>query len=446
MSKYLTEALRQAKAEREATDSPHQAQRSAPGAGAGAFQPREPADLAAAGLDEPYVETLVLKHLLAFPGHTGRQIAQAVALPLLPTNTLLSALKQTKQVVIKQSTHTGDFHYELSEAGRRHARDLQQQSRHAGPAPVPLDSYLDSVRRQSVSLIKATDEGVREAFSDLLVPAALLRKVGPALSSGKGLFLYGDPGNGKTSLAQRMTRAFGSHVWIPSAVLVDGMVVKVFDPVIHRRVEPPPGRWDRRWVACERPTVIAGGELTLEQLEVQFDERLGICEAPIQLKANCGTLVIDDFGRQRCSPADLLNRWIVPLEHRVDYLRMPDGKKIEVPFDPFVVFSTNLDPQDLVDEAFLRRIPYKVRVGDPDRATFLRLMREQAQELGFTVDETVLLDVLQRHFVNAGRPLRFCHPRDLLQQVFHQRTFREQSLVLTPADFDEAVDTYFSLM
>ncbi len=443
MSKYLTEALRQAKAEREAA-------RPAPGAAGQdavqAFEPLEPPDFAAAGLDEPYIETLVLKHLLVFPGHTGRQIAQSIALPAMPTSVLLQSLKQSKQVVIKQSTQTGDFHYELSEAGRRRARDLMQHSRYAGPAPVPLDDYLDSVRRQSVSGVRPTEEGVRGAFDGLMVGPGLLRKLGPALSSGKGLFLYGDPGNGKTTLAQRMTRAFGSSVWIPASVLVDGMVVKVFDPVIHQAVAAPAGRWDRRWIHCQRPTVVAGGELTLEQLEVQFDERLGVCEAPIQLKANCGTLVIDDFGRQRCSPTDLLNRWIVPLEHRVDYLRMPDGKKIEVPFDPLVVFSTNLDPKDLVDEAFLRRIPYKVRVGDPDRATFLQLLRTRSQELGFTVDEAVLLDLLQRHFVSAGRPLRFCHPRDLVQQVFHQRTFREQSLVLTQADFDEAVDTYFSLM
>lgn len=445
MSKYLTEALRQARAEREATSPPA----SAPGAPAPkttGFLPYEPADFAAAGLDGPYVETLVLKHLLAIPGATGRQIATAIALPVGAVNALLQEIKLNKQVVIKQSTQTGDFNYELSEAGRRHARDLLGQSRHAGPAPVPLRDYLASVRTQSVGLQRPTDAGVRAAFEGLLVSPTLLRKLGPALSSGKGLFLYGDPGNGKTTLAQRMTRAFGDAIWIPHAVLVDGMVVKVYDPVLHEPVTPPEGRWDRRWVCCKRPTVVAGGELTLEQLEIQFDERLGVCEAPIQLKANGGTLVIDDFGRQRCSPTDLLNRWIVPLEHRVDFLRMPDGKKIEVPFDPLVVFSTNLDPKDLVDEAFLRRIPYKVRVGDPDAEIFLQLMRSRAGELGFPLDEAVMADVLQRHFIAPGRPLRFCHPRDLVQQVFHQRQFREQPLAMTRADFDEAVDTYFSLM
>jgi predicted ATPase with chaperone activity len=441
MSKYLTEALRQARAERAAAEPLAKATDPTEG-----FGPLEPADFLSAGLDVPFVETLVLKHLLSFPRHTGRQITQAIALPLGAMNGLLQALKLAKKLVIKQSTQTGDFQYDLSEEGRSEARELLRQSRYAGPAPVPLSDYLESVRRQSMGLVRPSERDVARAFEDLLVPPALLRKIGPALSSGKGLFLYGDPGNGKTSLAQRMTRAFGDAVWIPAALMVDGMVIKLYDPVLHKSLASPPGRWDRRWVYCQRPTVIAGGELTLEQLEVQLDERLGVCEAPIQLKANCGTLVIDDFGRQRCSPSDLLNRWIVPLEHRVDYLRMPDGKKIEVPFDPLVVFSTNLDPKDLVDEAFLRRIPYKLKVGDPDEATFLQLLRQRARDLGFPLDETVFLDLLQRHFISAGRPLRFCHPRDLLQQVYHQRRFREQPLKLTAVDFDEAVDTYFSLM
>ncbi len=445
MSRYLREALRQARAER--SDPALSVPPASTGGVTAGFVPVEPADFAAAGLDAPFVETLVLKHLLTLPGNTGRQIAQAVCLPGRAVDDLLLELKQGKLVVRSQSTATGDFNYELSEAGRRKARDLQTQSRYAGPAPVPLEDYVASVVQQSVGLVQPSLAAVEAAFEGLWVDSALLRRLGPALSSGRGLFLYGDPGNGKTTLAQRMTRAFGSTVWIPAALFVDGMVVKLFDPVVHRRVEAPPGqRWDRRWVHCVRPTVIAGGELTLEQLEIQFDERLGVCEAPLQLKANCGTLVMDDFGRQRASPVDLLNRWIVPLEHRVDYLRMPDGKKVEVPFDPLVVFSTNLDPADLVDEAFLRRIPYKIRVPDPDPVVFLELLRSQARELGFAPADALLGEAVQRHFFDAGRPLRFCQPRDLLLQVFHQRRFREQSLEITAADLDEAVDTYFSLM
>ncbi|HJN74665.1 MAG TPA: AAA family ATPase [Myxococcota bacterium] len=417
------------------------------------FQPLEPKSLAAAGIDEGFVEGLVLKYLLGAPGATGRQAASTLALPRKPIADILAKLKALKQVEIKSGTATGDFRYDLTSAGRNRVVDLLQTSRYVGPAPVTFEQYLVSVREQSIANESPRKADLERAFQDLLVSEKLLQQLGPAMTSGKGLFLFGFPGNGKTSLAERMTRAFGTSVYLPHAVLVEGTLIKVFDPMVHESLEgggratlSARERLDPRWVKCRRPTVVAGGELTMDSLEIEFDARTGICEAPLQMKANCGTLVIDDFGRQRMDSATLLNRWIVPLEQRIDYLRLPDGRKVQVPFDPLLVFSTNLDPKDLCDEAFLRRIPYKVNVEDPAERDFRTLLHIQAVSLGFEPDDGCFEYLIERHYRRAGRPFRNCHPRDLLLQIKHQCTFREKDLVLTKAGFDEAANLYFTLL
>ena len=415
------------------------------------FRPLEPRTLEAAGLEEGYVEGLILKYLVNNPTSTTRQIANDLALFHRAVSDVLDELKRTKQVEIKRSTATGDFQWELTSKGRNTVVDLNTHSRYVGPAPVPLEQYLLAVREQSIANETPRMADLKRAFQDLLVPEELLQQLGPAMTSGKGLFLFGFPGNGKTSLAERMTRAFGTSVYLPHAVLIHGTLVKVFDPMVHEPLEEDAvlssrERPDRRWVKCRRPTVVAGGELTMSSLEIEFDERTGICEAPLQLKANCGTLVIDDFGRQRVDPATLLNRWIVPLEQRVDYLRLPDGRKVQVPFDPLLVFSTNLDPKDLCDEAFLRRIPYKVCVEDPSELNFRTLLHIQAELMGFEPLEEIFDELIERHYRQPGRSFRNCHPRDLLLQIQNQCVFREKPLVLTREGFDEAVDLYFTLL
>jgi hypothetical protein len=267
------------------------------------------------------------------------------------------------------------------------------------------------------------------------------------------MFLYGFPGNGKTSIAERITRCFGSTVWIPRTVLAEGQVIKLFDPAVHEAVRSRRGgllrsdEQDDRWVEIRRPTIVAGGELTMDSLEIRFDAATRVCEAPLQMKSNNGTFLIDDFGRQRMTPLELLNRWIVPLEKRYDYLGLPNGKKIRVPFDQLILFSTNLEPKHLVDEAFLRRIPYKVLAPDPSEATFRRLFAVTAPKLGFeAVDEGAIDHLIERHYRAEGRPFRSCQPRDLLLQVRNHCLYRGLRLELTPGYFDLAAANYFTVM
>lgn len=416
------------------------------------WTPVIPASLAEAGVDEGFMEGLILKYVQLYPGHTGRQIATRLAVHREAIAGLLSTMKLRKLLVHVGSTSTGDFHYDLSEAGQNQAREVARNSSYVGPAPVPLGQYVASVKAQSVAREKPSVQQLRFAFRDLRTSESLLWRLGPAMVSGRGIFLYGAPGNGKTSLAQRMTRAFGSEVYIPHTLMVEGHIISLFDPAVHRAVADAPRTTtdgqhvDPRWVRIQRPTVVAGGELTLDSLEIEYTSRTGICEAPLQMKANCGTLVIDDFGRQRVDPVDLLNRWIVPLEHRVDYLRLPDGRKFQVPFDPLLVFSTNLDPASLVDEAFLRRIPYKIEVGDPTADEFRDVWRSEAVRMGFPDGVNGLDTFVRLAYGDLRRPMRFCHARDILTQVRHACEFEGVPLQVTTDRLQRAVSAYFTLL
>jgi hypothetical protein len=414
-----------------------------------AFVPLERRNFQDAGIEEGMVEVLILKQLMVTPTALGMEIAKAVCLRPKPVLALLQDMKQRKLVQHRSSTSTGDFLYALTEAGVARADDAMGRSRYVGAAPVPLEQYVESVRAQSIAKEIVHMSDLKEAFSDLTVSDTLLHELGPAMVGGKGMFMYGNPGNGKTSLAERITRAYGSTVFIPWSIAVGGQIIRLYDPVIHERVPLPRElaeiRLDHRFVLCKRPTVVVGGELTLESLELDYNESAGTCEAPIQLKANCGTLVIDDFGRQRVDPAQLLNRWIVPLEQRKDYLSLPDGRKVSFPFDPLIIFSTNLEPEDLVDEAFLRRIPYKICVPDPDETAFRRIFVAVAGQLGFQFGREVIDYLVLNHYRTNNREMRACHPRDLLLQVKNQCLFKEQPLVVTPEAIDEAARLYFSV-
>jgi predicted ATPase with chaperone activity len=284
---------------------------------------------------------------------------------------------------------------------------------------------------------------VARAFADLCVGEQVLKRLGRGIASGQAMFLFGDPGNGKTSLAERITRTFGDAIWIPHTLYIDGHIVKLLDPAMHEVVEKTPEKLDRRWVRVKRPTIIAGGELTLDMLEVNADPRSNVSEAPLQFKANGGTLVIDDFGRGKLSPKELLNRWIYPLEKRMDFLLLPDGRKITSPFDCLLVFSTNLQPRDLADEAFLRRIPHKIRVPDPTEENFRMLLASIAGKMNIQVSSESVNHLLERHYRGPKRAMRFCHPRDLLGQVANLCAFEGRELVATPSDWDEVAENYF---
>jgi predicted ATPase with chaperone activity len=409
--------------------------------------PREPKTWEEMGTDAALAEQIALRFLARQNVATGRQVSVELCLSNALCKELLDALRAAKLVQHRGAGAVGDFVYELTDLGRAKALEYRKLNAYVGPLPVPLPQYLAAVEAQSIRRSRPTRATIEAAFADLALGSAVRDRIGPAIVSGSAIFLFGDPGNGKTSLAERITRAFGDTAVIPISLLVDGHIIKLYDPGVHEHLAPSTrttlsdARPDRRWVHIRRPTVIAGGELTLDMLEFQQNESTGIVEAPLQLKANGGTLVIDDFGRQRVDPAVLLNRWIFPLERRVDYLRLPDGRKIALPFDPMVIFSTNLDPSALVDEAFLRRIPYKIRVEDPTREQFIAVLERQAAARKVALPPGSIAHLISRHFVT--RPMRFCHPRDLLQQVIDRCAFAGRPAEATPADWDAAAANYF---
>ena len=417
------------------------------------FLPLAPESLEEAGLTSGAVDALLVKYLATHNGTSGRRIARDLGLRSGMVRARLGELKHRNIVVHRDHAGMGDFVFEVSETGRQMALEYNKTNRYHGHAPVTLEAYVESVAAQSVTQERPDMADLRRAFEGLLIDERMLGRLGPAINAGKGCFMFGPPGNGKTSIAERVTAAYRSPVFIPFAVDMGGQLVRVFDPAVHEPIEPEHARritggerLDGRWVLCKRPTVVVGGELTMDSLELTYDEWSGTCEAPIQLKSNGGSLVIDDLGRQAMPPATLLNRWIVPMEKRVDFLRVPGGRKVEVPFDLLLVFSTNLEPRTLVDDAFLRRIPYKIEVAGPDEATFLRLARIQAGVLGVALQADALESMLKRHFREVEREMRMCHPRDLLLLVKNLCEFRRIGLNATGELLDEAVELYFSAL
>ena len=326
-----------------------------------------------------------------------------------------------------------------------------KQCSYVGPAPVPLSDYVLSVEAQAAGLDPVTQEQLRQALAGISYEQELLDCLGPAINSNSGLFLFGEPGNGKTTIARCLTHCLGQEVWIPHSILDDGNLIKLKDDAFHRPAPVPETNakilkaqeWDRRWVRIQRPTVMVGGELVMDNLEVRHDSRSNICEAPLQMKSNCGCLLIDDFGRQRIAPEELLNRWIVPLENRCDFLTLPTGKKIQIPFEQMLIFSTNLDPMELVDEAFLRRVPYKIFVGDPGPEEYRHLLKSVARDFGFP-DTPEAADFMMAFYKQRNRSPRRCHPRDLLKQIESFCRYRQIPLSIRPEFLERACRSYFS--
>ncbi|MDG2222110.1 MAG: AAA family ATPase [Rubripirellula sp.] len=415
------------------------------------FWPAEPQSFDEAGLSTTYVEALVLKVILTTGTISGRHVSERLGLPFRMIEPMLDTMRARKLVTHVRPAALNDYYFSLTEEGQRHAQSHMTRCSYVGPAPVSLNDYSLSVEAQAAGLDPIDREQLMAALSTISYREELLDQLGPAINSNSGLFLFGAPGNGKTSIARCLTGCLGQEIWIPHAILDDGNLIKLKDDAFHRPVSVPEAdgqilktqQWDRRWLRVQRPTVIVGGELVLENLEVRHDPRSNICEAPLQMKSNCGCLLIDDFGRQRISPAELLNRWIVPLENRCDFLTLPTGKKIQIPFEQFLVFSTNLEPDSLVDEAFLRRVPYKIFVGDPSPDEYRTLMADVSQHLGFTVTPEAAEHLLRFYRAN-GRPLRRCHPRDLLTQVASFCRYRKIPLTLRPEYLDQACRSYFN--
>jgi predicted ATPase with chaperone activity len=358
---------------------------------------------------------------------------------------------RTRQLIV----HSGaapfnDYYYMLTEQGQRHAKAHQRANAYVGPAPVPLRDYVVSVEAQCISTESPTHEDLATACKDISIDEHLFDLIGPAVNSGAGMFLYGAPGNGKSTIAKRITHCFGQEFWIPRVLVDDGQLIKLFDASCHHEVSTnregvlKKREYDRRWVRILRPTVTVGGELTMDNLDIRHDPTSNVSEAPLQLKSNGGCLVIDDFGRQRIEPAELLNRWIVPLETGQDFLTLATGKKIQVPFEQLIIFSTNLEPRDLVDEAFLRRIPYKIEINDPGEDEFRHLFTLYAEQLGCEYKPEVVDHLLDRHYRPAKRELRRCHPRDLLRQIRSYCRYRRVPFQMSCENVDRVAKSYLT--
>lgn len=416
------------------------------------FRPAEPRKIEETGLTAALVETLILKYLALLGSASGRQVAEQVCINYLILEPIFNSLRQRQLIIHGGSAQLNDYIYTLTDQGRARAKAAMEQCAYIGAAPVPLEDYIVSVEAQTIRAEAPQKRQLQKAFSDITVEQQMLDMLGPAVNSGAGLFLYGAPGNGKTTLAKRITACYGQTIWIPRAITEDGQYIKLFDAAFHEPIDQAGNSllksadYDRRWVKIRRPTVIVGGELTMDALEIRHDPVSNVSEASLQMKSNCGSLLIDDFGRQRMAPVELLNRWIVPLENRFDFLTLATGKKIQVPFEQLIIFSTNLQPKDLADEAFLRRIPYKIEVKDPGREEFHLLFKICCKGLNCEFKPEVVDHLIEKHYKPARRPLRRCQPRDLLNQVRNFCVYNAMPVEMKPEYFDRVVPSYFTVV
>jgi hypothetical protein len=414
--------------------------------------PVAPQTLEATGLGIDQIEQLLVKTL--FSGElTGTSLADRLRLPYGMLEPLIERVRAERQIEVKGAAGSGTagYRYALTDLGRDRAMQYLDVNQYVGPAPVPLATYVKTMRAVTAVRGYIDRTRLRTGFTNLVVDDAMLEQLGPAVNAGKAVFLYGPPGNGKTVLAEGMGRALGGDLYVPHAIDVDRSIITVFDPVNHVSLESdvdsssvvagPPR--DRRWVRIRRPVVTVGGELTLEMLDLSFNPISKFYEAPVQLKANGGVFLVDDFGRQRVRPDELLNRWIVPLENRIDYLTLHTGKKFQVPFDVLVAFATNLKPESLADEAFLRRIPYKIPVGDPTIAEFTEIFELNCRQRELKFHQVLVAYLLRRHYLPYRRPLRACHARDLLDQVVALCRYRGVAPMISRELLDAACAAYF---
>jgi hypothetical protein len=415
--------------------------------------PPEPSTIEDTGLGYEALKQLLTKAL--FAGEvSGLVLAEKLCLPYALLESLFEHLRVEKLIEVRGAAGSGTagFRYALTDLGRERAATYFDANGYVGPAPVPLHQYTAAMQKLKAERGFLTKERIAHGFTHLVVSPETLDQLGPAVNSGKSIFLYGPPGNGKTVVAEGIGRALGGDMYVPFALDVDGQIITIFDPVNHVRLddETPQGSVviraaarDRRWVRIRRPVVTVGGELTLEMLDLSFNAIAKFYEAPLQLKANGGVFVVDDFGRQRIRPRDLLNRWIVPLESRVDYLTLHTGKKFEMPFDVLIVFATNLNPESLADEAFLRRIPYKIYAKNPTTDEFTKIFALNCKRQNVAFDPVVIEYLQRRYYEPRGLDMRACHPRDLVAQVVDMCRYQNKPPQITRELLDHACRNYF---
>jgi len=414
----------------------------------------EPKSVEETELPMGFLADLTLKLIYYKSDMSSVEISETLALPFSGVmEQILEFLKREELVEITGSKGFGERGYQwtISGKGISRAREALERDQYIGPAPVPLERYVEMVHRQTMGDLKVGPADVRQALSHLVLSGDMVNRIGPAVNSGRSLFLYGPPGNGKTVIAKSIIRMIKGSVFIPYTVDVDGQIIRIFDEMNHKPVEEQAAagsrntnRTDPRWVRIRRPEILVGGELTMRNLDLIFDPVSKTYEAPLQMKANNGLFVIDDFGRQAMRPQDLLNRWIMPLELRVDFLTLATGKKIEIPFDELIVFSTNLDPRDLVDDAFLRRIRHKLLIDFPDEKIYYQILQRECAIRHMELPPEAFVYLMQTHYIAADRNLRACHPRDLLDQIDDIATYLGTKPILSKQLIDAACESYFA--
>jgi predicted ATPase with chaperone activity len=414
----------------------------------------EPHSIEGTGLPRGFLYDLILKTLYTEGVMEGHEIASALCLHFSGVvEPLMGDLRHDNLVEIKGGNHLNpaSYRYDLTEKGTERAGKAWEQNRYVGPCPVTLEYYAKVIKAQSTQRPRVSQNEVARAVQGLVLAPDIVERIGPAVNSFRSLFLYGPPGNGKTSIAKAIgLRLLRGEVMVPHAIFTDGQVIKVYDIETHEALAEPEAerqsqlRLDGRWVRCQAPLVIAGGELTLHDLDLAYNDVSRYYEAPFQLKANGGMLLIDDFGRQQVRPKDLLNRWIVPLEERIDFLTFHTGKKIAVPFKTLIVFSTNLNPEKLVDGAFLRRIRHKLGIDYPTRHQYHQIFLQACQQRGITFDQGTFIHLVKHHYLAADRPFQACHPRDLLDQLTDFATYLGEPVEMTVELMDKAARSYFA--
>ena len=399
------------------------------------------------GLSTTFITDMVMKHALQLTEFSIPEIAGRIKLPHTLVDKAIDELRKEHLLEVRSAGQisTLTYRFVLTEAGRNHAQELLDYSHYVGPAPVTYADYRSMVQTQTIKSILVEENTVQETFSNIIVKDSILERLGPAVSSGKAIFLYGPPGNGKTTIAETIGRILPDVIYVPYALYVGGEIITVFDHVTHIPVEPDllPDMVDQRWVLVKRPVVMVGGEMTLKNLDLEFNPVTKFYEAPLQMKANNGLFIIDDFGRQQVDPQKLLNRWIVPLERRTDFLTLHTGMKFEIPFDQLVVFSTNLEPKHLVDEAFLRRIRYKIKIDHPSVDEYRRIFERVCRSNGITFNPEAFNYLVEHHYQGQGVAINACHARDLIDSIIDEAHYHRQPPSLTPENIATAWDYYF---
>ena len=412
------------------------------------FWPDPPRTIAESGLQVAFVEDHLIRLLYFGLQMTGAELAEAAGLPYAAIQPLVRGLDRDHVIEVVGQTAPAEqnYRYALAPRGRQRADEALHRTMYHGPLPVPLEQYVAAVKAQSVGELHLRREELRAAFSDLVISDRLLDRLGPAINTNRSIFLHGAPGNGKTVICERLARLIGGAIFVPHAIEVDGSIILLYDTLNHHPVADETGRrYDGRWVRIHRPFIIASSELTFEALDLVRNETGRFYEMPPHVKANGGVFLIDDFGRQVVRPSDLLNRWIVPLEKRIDFLTLETGKKFELPFDPLLLFSTNLDVSALSDEAFQRRVPFRVNVPNPDEAQFTEVFRGVCAQRNIPFDLQVVDWLLATWWRPTQRPMRFVQPRDLLIQLVAVARYYGHEPSLTPELLEQACLSYFDL-